>query len=109
MVLLKNKENILPLRSDKRVALIGQIAKAEIGDTLIKFLQRYSSRFMGYEDGYDLTQNSNKQLIRSAKELAKRSDLGIAWLHLYPLWHSIVFLDYILAPESEGIYTISSE
>ena len=79
-VLLKNSENILPLRSDKRVALIGQIAKAEIGNSLIQYIQRYSSRYMGYEDGYDLTQNYNKQLLNSAKELAKRSDIIVLFV-----------------------------
>ena len=80
VVLLKNRGGVLPVGADKRVAVIGQCAKEEFGDSAIDYIQRHSSRFIGYEDGYDLHQSQNRLLVTSAKELAKRADVIILFL-----------------------------
>ena len=74
-VLLKNEEGTLPLRGEQKVAVIGQIAKAEIGESFLEYMSKSSAKYVGYEDGYDLAQNQNKSLLDKAKLLAKKADV----------------------------------
>ena len=88
MVLLKNKENILPLAKDEKLGVVGSFAKkprfqgggsSNINpyqvDNAYDELNKYTEEEITYAEGYTVESDSdNQQLIKEAKELAEKVD-----------------------------------
>jgi beta-glucosidase len=98
MVLLKNQDNILPLKKEGTIAIIGAFAKkpryqgggsSHVNPTkLDNALEEIEKLVQGkakiiYEEGYKLeTDEMNQELIEKAKEAAKKSDVAIIFAGL---------------------------
>ncbi len=95
IVLLKNEDNILPLASDKSVAIIGEFAKNPryqgAGSSLINpkkldntldNLADYAINVAGYAQGYQRVDKADEGLIKEAVELAKTADIALLYLGL---------------------------
>ena len=98
MVLLKNQDNILPLKKEGTIAIIGEFAKkpryqgggsSHVNPTkLDNALEEIEKIVQGkakliYEEGYKLeTDEMNQELIEKAKEAAKKSDVAIIFAGL---------------------------
>jgi beta-glucosidase len=98
MVLLKNQDNILPLKKEGTIAIIGEFAKkpryqgggsSHVNPTkLDNALEEIEKLVQGkakiiYEEGYKLeTDEMNQELIEKAKEAAKKSDVAIIFAGL---------------------------
>jgi beta-glucosidase len=98
MVLLKNQDNILPLKKEGTIAIIGAFAKkpryqgggsSHVNPTkLDNALEEIEKIVQGkakliYEEGYKLeTDEMNQELIEKAKEAAKKSDVAIIFAGL---------------------------
>ena len=98
IVLLKNDNNILPLKKEGTIAIIGAFAKnprfqgggsSHINPTMldlaydeIEKIVKDKARIL-YADGYSLTDDRvDEKLISEAKEIAKRSDVAIIFAGL---------------------------
>ncbi len=90
IVLLQNKSNLLPLRENTKVALIGDFAKkpryqgagSSIINTknlenLVDTAKNYPLEVTGYAQGYKRTGEDDPELIKDAKGLAEKSDVVI--------------------------------
>ncbi len=102
MVLLKNEDNILPLKNkSKKIAVIGEMAKSPryqgAGSSLINptKIDNAFSEFLkagyrvGYSKGYDKsTDVPDEKLIRSAVELAEKSDVAVVFAGLTEVYES---------------------
>ncbi len=102
MVLLKNEENILPLTDkSKKIAVIGEMAKlpryqgagsslinpTKIDSAFSEFLK--SGYRVAYSRGYDKsTDLPDEKLIKSAVELAKKSDVAVLFVGLTETYES---------------------
>lgn len=88
IVLLQNKNNILPLRENTKVALIGDFAKepryqgagSSIINTknlenLVDTAKKYSLEVLGYAQGYKRTGEDDPELINEARALAEKSNV----------------------------------
>ncbi len=95
-VLLKNEDNILPLKNKKqKIAVIGDFAKNQrmqgIGSSSVKAItknnfidifEKEDYNFIGYEAGFKRFGKSNDDLKSKARTLAKNADLVLLFLGL---------------------------
>ncbi len=105
MVLLKNEENILPLKKDKKYAVIGQMAKKPrhqgAGSSLvnpIKLDNAFDTMFdrginVTYSEGYALTKKEGKKksadaYINEAVEAARNADVALVFVGLTDVFES---------------------
>ena len=94
MVLLKNEENILPLRKDARIAVIGEMAKKPryqgAGSSLINPIHvdnaLNSLREAGYDvlyaRGYNAGGAADPELLHEAHLTASRADIAVVFVGL---------------------------
>lgn len=95
VVLLKNKDNVLPLNGETRVAVIGDFAKAPryqgAGssvvnptrlDTAYDALQECGVNSVGYAQGFDRYGKKKPALVQEACELAKKADVVLLYIGL---------------------------
>lgn len=95
MVLLKNDENILPLKKNARVAVIGDFAKTPryqgAGSSLIEptqldnafdALSHRELSIVGYSQGFKRFGGKNDSLVNEALELAKHAEIVLLFLGL---------------------------
>ncbi|QPL04616.1 MULTISPECIES: beta-glucosidase [Actinomyces] len=101
IVLLKNDDAVLPLVGGTRVAVIGDMAatpryqgsgSSQINPTRLEtFLDVVGDSdldVVGYAPGYDRQGADDEALVREAVELARRSDVVLAWIGLDELSES---------------------
>lgn len=113
IVLLKNRENVLPLGSGKKAAFIGEFAKAPRyqggGSSHINAYKRTSAFDCAaeygnvvYERGYSLTDESeNETLLASAVRAAKESDVAVLFIGLPDSYESEGYdRDHLRLPQS---------
>ncbi|MCK9166553.1 MAG: glycoside hydrolase family 3 C-terminal domain-containing protein [Acholeplasmatales bacterium] len=95
IVLLENKNNILPLDEHKKIAIIGDFADnpryqgagssivnpTKLDNTL-DFINQYSENFVGYQKGFKRYGKKSRRLINKAVKLANKSDVVIVYLGL---------------------------
>lgn len=95
IVLLKNKESILPIGKGKKVAVIGDFAKearyqgagssvvnpTKLDNTLDS-LKKSSIEIIGYESGFERYGKKNKKMIDKACVLAKEADIVLLYIGL---------------------------
>lgn len=85
-VLLKNEGNILPLRGKKRVAVIGFSQNgapcdgADFAEYLSSRATTSSLDCVGYDNGYDLAEETSERLLLRAKTLAMHADVAVVFL-----------------------------
>lgn len=90
IVLMKNKDNILPLEKGTKVAVIGDFAKTPryqgAGssavnptkvDTFLEATEKSDLVSIGYEQGYSRTGEESEELIKSALDLAAKAEVVI--------------------------------
>ena len=95
IVLLKNDDNILPIRLNKKVAVIGNFAKQAryqgtgssivnptILDHTLDCFEESGIVSIGYEEGFDRYGKRDYKKIRSACELAKKADIVLLYIGL---------------------------
>ena len=97
VVMLKNEEHILPISSDRKVAIIGAFAKkprfqgsgsSQVNptriDNTLEHVTDYDINFIGYAPGFDLVPDSKGSLskIKEATALAKKADIVLLYLGL---------------------------
>jgi len=98
MVLLKNEDDILPLKKEGVIAIIGAFAKnpryqgsgsSHINPTMLDIPYEEIKKVAGenvkllYADGYSLAEDMvDENLINEAKEIAERADLAIIFAGL---------------------------
>lgn len=95
IVLLKNKDNVLPLKEKTKVAVIGDFAKTPryqgAGssivnptklDNTLEVIKDYDLEFVGYAQGFDRYGKKSKGKINEAKELLNKADVGLLYLGL---------------------------
>ncbi|MGG5315139.1 glycoside hydrolase family 3 C-terminal domain-containing protein [Enterococcus sp. AZ072] len=95
IVMLKNEANILPLTSEKKVAVIGDFAQtpryqgagssvvnAKNLETTLDVIGEYPLTVVGFAKGYERGGKSNDQLVNEALELAKKSDVILLYAGL---------------------------
>ncbi len=95
IVLLKNEENILPLKYDKKVAVIGDFAKEAryqgagssivnptILDHTLDCFEESGIVSIGYEPGFERYGKKSKKKIDKACELAKQADVVLLYVGL---------------------------
>lgn len=95
IVLLKNKDSILPLNKEKSVAFIGDFAKyprlqgagsskvnAYQEDSVAELLPQYGLRVAGISKGYDREKRRAKKLWKETSELASRADIIVCFFGL---------------------------
>ena len=88
LVLLKNENNILPLRNTDKVALIGDffenpryqgagssVVNPTKLDNILAFKDEFEFEYVGFEKGYDRYGNKNNGLKNKALALAKKADI----------------------------------
>lgn len=95
IVLLKNKDNLLPLKAKTKVAIIGDFAKnprfqgagssivnpTKIDNTL-ENIDNYDFKFIGYEQGFKRYGKKSKKLIKRAIKLAHKAEVLLVYLGL---------------------------
>ena len=95
-VLLKNEDNILPLRPGKKLCLIGRMAKeprcqgsgsSHINPTRLQSICELWPD-VPYATGYSNAPDADPELIREAKELAASSDVTVVCAGLTDLYES---------------------
>lgn len=95
IVLLKNDDNILPIRLNKKVAVIGNFAKQAryqgagssivnptILDHTLDCFEESGIVSIGYEEGFDRYGKRDDKKIRNACELAKKADIVLLYIGL---------------------------
>lgn len=95
IVLLKNEGDILPLKKDAKVAVIGDFAKdaryqgagsSVVNPTMIDqtldCIKEYGINSIGFEQGFERYGKKNAKLTRSACELAKKADTVLLYIGL---------------------------
>lgn len=95
IVLLKNEQNILPLKNEKKIAVIGDFAAVPryqgAGSSLVQptslsspweALQKTSLNFSGYAKGFNRFGGKSVKLKQEAITLAKESDVVLLFLGL---------------------------
>lgn len=95
IVLLKNKDNILPLKEGVKVAIIGEFAKEAryqgAGSSIVNptrldntldYIEQSDIESIGYEPGYNRYGKASKGRINSACSLAKKADVVLVYLGL---------------------------
>jgi beta-glucosidase len=95
IVLLKNENNALPLKSEEKVAIIGDFAQnpryqgagssvvnpTKLENTL-ENIDLYDLDFVGFEKGFNRYGKPNKRLIKKAVDLAQKADTILLYLGL---------------------------
>ncbi|MEC9484855.1 MAG: glycoside hydrolase family 3 C-terminal domain-containing protein [Candidatus Izemoplasma sp.] len=96
IVLLKNEDNILPLKEGKRVTIIGDFAESpriqgagsskvnpyKVEHTLDN-ISHYPCHFIGFEKGFKrFSDKSSRRLIKKAKTRAKNADVVLYYMGL---------------------------
>lgn len=95
IVLLKNENDVLPLKETDKVAFIGEFAKnpryqgagssivnpTKLDNTL-DLLKDYKLNFVGYEQGYKRGGKKSKGLAKKAINLAKTADIIVYFMGL---------------------------
>lgn len=85
-VLLKNADNILPLKIGTGVAVIGQLAEKQnknclsFIETLNKQKANISFKYSGFSEGYNLKEERNDELIASACLCARSAEIVLLFL-----------------------------
>ena len=95
IVLLKNDGNLLPLRRDAKVAVIGDFAgkpryqgagssmvNAERVESMAELLPEYFPNCVGYAPGFERQDKTNAELAKAAIALAKQADVVLLCLGL---------------------------
>lgn len=98
IVLLKNEDNILPLKQEGTIAIIGAFAKnpryqgggsSHVNPTMLDITYDEIKKIVGnrvellYADGYGLVEDKiDENLINEAKEIAKRADVAVIFAGL---------------------------
>ncbi|SEW13375.1 glycoside hydrolase family 3 C-terminal domain-containing protein [[Clostridium] fimetarium] len=95
IVLLKNDDDILPLKKDLSTCIIGDFAKLPrfqgAGSSVVNptklditldVISDYEINYIGFEKGYERTGGSNQTLVQDAVDLAKRTQQVILYLGL---------------------------
>lgn len=96
MVLLKNEDNILPLKAKQKVAIIGEMAKAPrfqgAGSSVINptridnafdELKKQNVLNLAYARGYEKSKDViDEKLVSNAVELAKKADVAVVFVGL---------------------------
>jgi beta-glucosidase len=95
IVLLKNEEQILPLKKGKSVAFIGDFAKelrfqgaGSSGvnptrlDAILDHVKEYDINMIGYEQGFHRYGKKKQALLRKAIKLAKEAEIVVCFLGL---------------------------
>ena len=96
IVLLKNEEAILPLKADKKVAIIGQMAsKPRIqgggssivttvrdAESIVDEIKKYDIKVSGYAQGYEQGEDIDPLKEDVAVDLAKKSDIVLLFVGL---------------------------
>ncbi len=81
LVLLKNKDGLLPLGTRKKIAVIGQLSRGKGGgpDILDEIKSRHKRKFNAFKfaDGYELDGNRNERLASEACTLARQVDTTV--------------------------------
>lgn len=87
VVLVKNNENLLPLRAGRRVALFGDIISNASNGGYKNFISKISTGLkaasldvVGYSRGYLLDDNVSKEELSAACQLAGNADVAIVFL-----------------------------
>jgi Glycosyl hydrolase family 3 C terminal domain. len=116
--LLKNDNSILPLTTDKKVALIGEFAKSpryqgsgssQINPTKLSFAYEEFQKRLGenliYADGYDLkNDNVDDDKLKEAIETASKADVAVLMVGLPDSYESEGFdRKHLNLPESHNI------
>ncbi|MBD5131801.1 MAG: hypothetical protein HDT28_04310 [Clostridiales bacterium] len=83
IVLLKNADNVLPVRN-VRIGAVGEILSAypDHVKSIKSSVEASGSTFVGYADGYRLDQDRSDELLQGAASLAKDCDIVVAFLGL---------------------------
>ena len=85
-VILKNKDNILPLKPNTKYAIIGDAAftKSKNSDQMFldHFIASTQSNCIGCERGYDLHEDKSENLIAPAVALARKAGTVFVFLKL---------------------------
>ncbi|MFA9457691.1 beta-glucosidase [Halalkalibacter sp. AB-rgal2] len=95
IVLLKNEENILPLKQNEKVAVIGDFAQEAryqgagssivnptVLDNTLESLEESGLTYIGFEKGFDRYGKKSKKQIDKACELAKEADVVLLYIGL---------------------------
>ena len=95
IVLLKNKDNILPLQNNSKVAVVGDFAKTPryqgAGssmvtptkmDNTLKCIEDSNLNMIGYAQGFERNGKENKILREEACSLSKKADFVLLYLGL---------------------------
>ena len=95
IVLLKNEDNIVPIRPSKKVAVIGNFAKEAryqgagsstvnptILDNTLDCFEQSGIISIGYEEGFNRYGKKDKKKIDKACELAKKADVVLLYIGL---------------------------
>ena len=95
-VLLKNDNNVLPIKKGTKVAIVGDFAKnpryqgagssivnpTKLDNTLAVIKEYKDIDYVGYEQGFNRYGKKNKILLRKAVKLAKKADVVLVYLGL---------------------------
>ncbi len=95
LVLMKNENNILPLKKDCKVALLGDFASkmryqgagsslvnSTFLETPLDIIEEYDLDFLGYEKAFHRFGKKSKKLLKKAINLAKKADIALVYLGL---------------------------
>ena len=95
IVLLKNEDHILPLSSQKKIAVIGEFAEKAryqgAGSSLVNptkvenvldLIEKYFPGKITYEPGYHRNQETDQQLVEMAKKAAVEADVVLLFVGL---------------------------
>lgn len=118
IVLLKNQDNILPLKPGTRVAVIGDFARkpryqgagsslvnpAKEPEVILDMIGEYDIVMVSYEQGYVRNRPPKMDLLRKAKEAAKGADVVLFFGGLDEISES-EGLDrtHMMMPEAQGM------
>ena len=118
IVLLKNQDNILPLKPGTKVAVIGDFAKkpryqgagsslvnpAKEPEAILDVIEKSGITMISYEQGYVRNRPAKLKLIRRAKEAAKEADVVLIFGGLDEISES-EGLDrkHMMMPDAQGM------
>ena len=77
IVMLKNDNNILPLKREQSVCLIGRLAEGRVKETLLNYANSRKISFNGYSHGYGSDTDITNDYLDETDELVKKSSVVI--------------------------------